>query len=52
MIEPYLCEQQHGFRDNRSCQTALTLFTQDIFNAIDKRNGRASAVFVDLKKSV
>ncbi len=50
-IEPLLCNQQHGFRPKRSCQTALTLFTQEVFEGIDGRNSRVGAVFVDLKKA-
>jgi len=51
LVEPLLSEEQHGFRLNRSCHTALSLFTQDVFNSIDKRNSRVGAVFVDLKKA-
>ncbi len=49
-IEPLLSIQQHGFRKWFSCHTALLCFTQEIYKAIDLRNGRvgAGAVFVDL----
>ncbi len=51
IIEPLLCVQQHGFRTKRSCQSALTFFTQDVYKNLDRRNGRVGAVFVDLKKA-
>jgi len=51
IVEFKFIDQQHGYRQSRSCQTALTLFTQEIFNLIDGRNQRAGAVFVDLRKA-
>lgn len=51
LIEPLLCLQQHGFRPGYSCHTALFNFTQEVFKAIDIRNGRVGAVFVDLRKA-
>jgi hypothetical protein len=51
MVEDKFIDQQHGYRTSRSCQTALTLFSQDIYNAIDGKNSRAGAVFVDLRKA-
>jgi len=50
-IEPNLCDEQHGFLVGRSCHTALTLFTQDVFEGIDKQNGKVGAVFIDLRKA-
>lgn len=43
--------QQHGFMNGKSCQSALTSFTNDIYRGIDSRNGAVGAVFVDLKKA-
>ena len=51
LVAPKFIPQQHGYRKSRSCQTALTLFTQHIFELIDGRNCRAGAVFVDLRKA-
>jgi exonuclease III len=51
ILEPKFIDEQHGFRKGRSCQTALTLFTQDILKKIDGRNCRVGAVFVDLRKA-
>lgn len=45
-----LGDEQHGFRKNRSCMTALSVFTQFIHDSID--NGEiVLVVFVDLKKA-
>jgi exonuclease III len=51
IIEPLLCIQQHGFRKWFSCHTALLCFTQQVYKALDLRNGRVGAVFVDLRKA-
>jgi len=51
LVEPKFIDQQHGYRTSRSCQSALTLFSQAIYNGIDGRNSRAGAVFVDLRKA-
>jgi hypothetical protein len=50
-IEPKLCRQQHGFRRYHSTHSALTLFSQDIWNALDASKGRVFAVFIDQKKA-
>src|SRR6185369_13538355 len=49
--ESYLNPNQHGFRKNRSCETAVSQLTQDIFDCIDERKGKAVVVFIDLKKA-
>lgn len=45
-----LDENQHGFRRKRSCTTALTCFTQNVYNELDKPNTFVMVVFIDLKK--
>jgi hypothetical protein len=50
-IEAQLISEQHGFRKDRSCSTALRIFTNYLYSAIDKRKGKAVAIFVDLKKA-
>jgi hypothetical protein len=50
-IEAKLISEQHGFRKDRSCSTALRIFTNYLYSAIDKRKGKAVAIFVDLKKA-
>jgi hypothetical protein len=50
-VDTLLNEEQHGFRANRSCYTALSRFTQQIYYDIDGRNMRAGAVFVDFRKA-
>jgi len=51
LIEPHLCSEQHGFRKFRSCETAVTLFTQSLFEKIDQKNGKVGVVFIDFKKA-
>jgi len=46
-----LSQQQHGFRKNRSCFTALLKFTQDIFCFICVSSGRVVAILIDLRKA-
>jgi hypothetical protein len=50
-IESQLIPEQHGFRKDKSCSTALRLFTNFLYTAIDQKKGRAVAVFVDLRKA-
>jgi hypothetical protein len=50
-IESQLIPQQHGFRKNQSCSSALRNFTNYLYSAIDQRKGRVVAVFVDLRKA-
>jgi len=51
IIEELINDQQHGFRHNRSCFTALSKLTQQIYQDIDGRNMRAGALFIDLRKA-
>ncbi len=51
MVKNNLSEFQHGFRRNRSCETATAFLTQSLFNSIDKRSGKAIAVFIDFRKA-
>lgn len=48
---PKFNDKQHGFRVGRSCQTAVSLFTESAFQSMDKTNGKCLAVFVDFKKA-
>jgi len=52
LIEPKLCPQQHGFRKHHSTHTALSLFSQEVWSALDQPEGRVCAVFIDLKKAI
>jgi hypothetical protein len=49
--ENLLDPRQHGFRKNRSCTTALSIFADDICLRLDETNMKAGVVFVDLKKA-
>jgi len=46
-----LDDNQHGFRQGRSCTTALTVFSQQIFKDLDKPNNLVLVVYFDLKKA-
>jgi len=50
-VDPDLSEDQHGFKKDRSCQTALTLFTNDVLEGIDGRIMKVGAVFIDKRKA-
>jgi len=51
MVDEKMSEFQHGFRSNRSCESATAFVTQSMHNIIDKRNGKGIAVFVDFRKA-
>lgn len=46
-----LDENQHGFRPNRSCETAIAIFTESIHKYLDKKSGKAVAVYIDFSKA-
>jgi hypothetical protein len=50
-IESQLIPEQHGFRKDKSCSSALRIFSNFLYKAIDQKKGRAVAVFVDLRKA-
>ncbi len=50
-VNELLDENQHGFRKQRSCETALSIFTQHIYGNVDKRSGKSVAVFIDFSKA-
>jgi hypothetical protein len=50
-IESKLCNQQHGFRKNRSCHTALADFTNFLYSALNKTNGKAIVIYYDAKSA-
>jgi len=52
LIDPSLSNEQHGFRQGRSCGTALSLLIQDVLNGIDGSKVKVGAVFIDIKKVV
>ncbi|CAL8083504.1 unnamed protein product [Orchesella dallaii] len=50
-VRDVLDDHQHGFRSKRSCETATTIFTQNIYEELDKTSGKAMAVFIDFSKA-
>ena len=46
----YICDNQHGFRRCRSCETQLFSTTQDFINAIEEGN-RIDAIVLDFSKA-
>jgi len=44
------CENQHGFRQDRSTESAITKFLNEVKLALDNKK-RVGAVFVDFKKA-
>jgi len=49
--ENLLDSRQHGFRRNRSCVTALSVFLNDLTTNMDEPNMLAGVLYVDLKKA-
>ncbi len=50
-VKDLLDDSQHGFRSNRSCQTAIGVFTQYIHNALNKKKGKGVALYIDFSKA-
>ncbi len=46
-----LLGNQHGFKHNHSCETAIASVTQDLYGMIDKNKGKAVALFIDFSKT-
>lgn len=44
-------DKQHGFRKLRSCQTAVSVVTDDIYRCLHQRNGKCIAAFIDFRKA-
>lgn len=49
-LESRLCNQ-HGFRCNRSCHTALAELTNYIYSALDKPGGKCVAIYFEAKSA-
>lgn len=45
-----LDQNQHGFRSGRSCTTALTVISQNVFNGLDRPNFFVIVAYIDLRK--
>jgi len=50
-VESKLNDNQHAYRANRSCHTALTKFSNDVISNIDKRSTKMGAIFIDFSKA-
>jgi len=50
-VDSLLMDNQQAYQGNRSCNAALTIFSNYIFNATDKPKGKVVAIFIDLKSA-
>ena len=50
-VDDKLSDSQHGFRNNRSCFTAMLQFSTEAYGALDKVKGRMGVVAVDLRQA-
>ncbi|CAL8119367.1 unnamed protein product [Orchesella dallaii] len=50
-VRDKLCDKQHAYRENRSCNTALRVFTNFIYDEIDKPRTKVGAIFIDFTKA-
>lgn len=48
-IDAKLIDEQHAYRSNKSCHSAISAFTTFTYSELDKKNGIVGAVFIDLK---
>ncbi len=46
-----LDQNQHGFRKFKSCETAVSTFTQDMYGNLDKKKGKGIAIYIDFSKA-
>jgi len=50
-VESQLIDKQHAYRSKHSCHSALNIFTQYIYDSIDKPKTKVVAMFVDFKNA-
>ncbi|CAL8076821.1 unnamed protein product [Orchesella dallaii] len=50
-VEAKLSPNQHAYRRNMSCHSALSILTNDIFKSIDKPKQKVGAIFIDFRKA-
>jgi len=50
-VESSLCNNQHAYRKNRSCHSAISIFSQFIYNNIDKPKTKVVSIFFDLRSA-
>ena len=50
-MESKLIDEQHAYRKNRSCHSALSTFSHYVYDNIDRRKGRVGAVMIDMKSA-
>jgi len=48
-VESQLNPSQHAYRKNHSCHSALNIFSQSIYDALDKPKNKVVAIFFDLR---
>ena len=51
MVSKSMSKEQHGFTKRKSCETAGAILSNDIYNYIDLKGGRAITVFLDYSKA-
>jgi hypothetical protein len=50
-VSSQLIPEQHAYRKKKSCHSAASVFTQYVYNNLDKKKNKVGAIFVDLKKA-
>jgi hypothetical protein len=50
-VSSKLINEQHAYRKGKSCHSAISVFTQFVFDKIDIKKNKVGAIFVDLKKA-
>jgi hypothetical protein len=49
-VSSQLIPEQHAYRKKKSCHSAVSVFTQFVYDKLDKKKNKVGAIFVDLKK--
>lgn len=50
-VENLMCDEQHGYKKNKSCITALKEFTNYVYHEIDKPKTKVVAVMIDFSQA-
>ncbi len=50
-VYEFLDPNQHGFKMGYSCETAVGILTQKLYESVDKRKGKSVAIFIDFSKA-
>jgi hypothetical protein len=51
LVPSHLNPEQHAYMKKKSCHSAASVFTQFVYNKLDKKKNKVGAIFVDVRKA-